>query len=339
MKKNVLKALVLLQILFFSAESTLGQMQGAISIGAMQYEGDIGGRFPKGPRQLNNPTSKPAIAVGMELGYKIAPFLVLRTGLSFGTIYGDDTKISPKNFDTIDSLKAKRNFDRALQFKSPINEITIGAELYPLYLLNSSLETALQPYIVLGFGVFSFNPKGIWTDTSTKINSWVDLRPLRTEGQGIYKDITNQSMGFINDEYKLTTTNLSIGFGLKYAIRNNLHIGYELFIRRTSTDYLDDASKDYIDINVYNDLFATNNTLKDQARQLSNRGQYYKDDTRFIGDPQNFAIGNTRGGREEIINDFYYTNSIKLIFEIGGENNSFTSRKGFRRYTRCPPVF
>jgi hypothetical protein len=278
----------------------------------------------------------------MDLGYRIAPFLTLRTGLTFGTIYADDTKIPRASFTSADSSKARRNFDRALQIKSHINEIAIGAEVYPLSLLNKSYSSPLQPYLVVGFGVFNFNPKGVYTDISdpqNKSNSWVALKPLRTEGQGILIDITDTSLGFINEEYSLISTNISIGLGLKYTIKNNIHIGYELLIRRTNTDYLDDASKDYINTSVYDRFFSTNPTLKDQAKYFSNRREYYNGNLVLEGNANAFDFGQQRGGIDNNRSDFYYTNSLKLIFELGRNNNTASSRKGFRRGLKCPSVF
>jgi hypothetical protein len=337
MRKHVIRALVVLQLLFNTSYSAIAQIQGAISAGAMQYEGDIGGRFPKS--QLNNPTSKPVPSIGMELGYKISPVLTLRTGLTFGTIYGDDTKISQSSFNTPDGTKAKRNFDRALQIKSHINEIAVGAEMYPLFLINKSFVSPLQPYLVVGFGVFNFNPKGVYTDTTNGIKSWVALKPLRTEGQGIPINSTDPTQGLINEEYSLYSTNISIGLGLKYAIKSNIHIGYELLIRRTNTDYLDDASKNYIDVNYFDQFFSSNPILKDQAKQFSNRRIYYNNNLVLVGNANAFDVGEPRGGLQDNRNDFYYTNSIKLIFDLSRNDENGSSRNSYRRGLKCPSVF
>lgn len=347
MKKIVFRALLIIQICVFANQHTFAQLEGGITIGAMQYEGDIGGRFPAGPYQLHNPTSKPGLAVGFEAGYKITPYLKVRAGLNFGTIYGSDKKINKDNFTTKDSLKAKRNFDRALDYKSPINEFLLGAELYPLSLFNPGTQTAFQPYLIVGFGLFNFNPKAIWTDTLNKIDSWVELRPLRTEGQGILKNLSDPGSGFIKNEYKLIQTNFSFGLGFKYSFNSNIGIAYEFTLRRTSTDYLDDASGKYIDINIYNSFFGSDLQLIDQARQLSNRGLYYNDNNRLVGTPDNFKVDNvdpnntgSRGGRQEIINDYYYTNSIKITFSLGN-NNSYrnSSNYKYRKTLRDPVVY
>ncbi len=344
MKKIVFRALLIIQICVFANQHTFAQLEGGITIGAMQYEGDIGGRFPAGPYQLNNPTSNAGLAVGFEAGYKITPYLKVRAGLNFGTIYGNDRKIDTVNLinklEESDRLKAERNFDRGIIYKSPINEFLLGAEFYPLTLINPGTQTAFQPYLIVGFGLFNFNPKAIWTDTLNEIDSWVELRPLRTEGQGILKNLSDPGSGFIKNEYKLIQTNFSFGLGFKYNINSNIGIAYEFTLRRTSTDYLDDASGNYIDINIYNTIFNSDPQLRDQARQLSNRGLYYSDDSRLIGDPTNFAIGKTRGGRIDVINDYYYTNSIKITFSLGN-NNSYrnSSNYKYRKTLRDPVVY
>ena len=65
-------------------------------------------------------------------------------------------------------------------------------------------------------------------------------KPLSTEGQGL-ADFPGQK------PYHLTQFALPFGIGLRYALSDNVHIGFELSDRKTFTDYLDDVSSHYVD--------------------------------------------------------------------------------------------
>jgi hypothetical protein len=347
MRKHAIKILVLLQLLFNTSNSAIAQLEGGFFLGVMQYEGDIGGRFPFGRlSQLNNPTSKPGIALGMDLGYFVNPFLRLRSTIHFGTIYGNDKKLEPllrniSTFSTEDQKKIERNYNRALEFKSPINELGLGAEIYPLTFLNKNSNNSkkIEPYIFLGIGIFTFNPKGIYIGRDSVIN-WINLRPLKTEGQGI-----------LYDEYDLYSTNIAIGLGFRMAINNKISLAYELNFRTAQTDYLDDASSKYINLDLFDSYFATDLLLRDQAKQLSNRYLYYMDPNKLYNKTMNFT-GNpldlpvvfkndaTRGGRDKIDKDYFYSNSLKVIINI---NNSKKEERlmnfKYRGSVICPKIF
>jgi hypothetical protein len=59
---------------------------------------------------------------------------------------------------------------------------------------------------------------------------------LSTEGQGIYPD---------KKPYSLWQPTIPFGGGVKFAITENLRIGFEIGLRKLFTDYLDDVSTSY----------------------------------------------------------------------------------------------
>jgi hypothetical protein len=90
-----------------------------------------------------------------------------------------------------------------------------------------------SPYVLAGVGYFSFNPQ-------TKLgNNYIDLQPLRTEGQGFAE--TGRK------EYSLSQLNIPIGAGVKYELSPLVNLRAELLYRKTFTDYIDDLSTTYID--------------------------------------------------------------------------------------------
>lgn len=347
MTTSIKSSLLIFAFTFFSISNSYAQFESGFFIGAMQYEGDIGGRFPFNRlSQLHNPTSKPALSLGMELGYYVTPFMRLRSNMHIGTIYGSDKKLEPllKNlnrFPLNDQKKIERNYNRGNEYKSPINELGLGIEIFPLAILNNSLYSSakIQPYFTLGIGIFTFNPKGIYIGKDSVVN-WVELHPLRTEGQGIIKE-----------KYDLYSTNLAIGLGFRMAINSQISLVYELYFRRTETDYLDDASWKYIDLSLYDSYFSSDPLQRDQAKQLSNKYLYYIDPNKlynktmnFTGNPLDlpevFKIGATRGGRDEIINDYFYSNSIKIIFKLkSSKKEELMMNLKYRGSVICPRVF
>ncbi len=71
---------------------------------------------------------------------------------------------------------------------------------------------------------------------------WVDLKPLRTEGQGLIPG---------REEYKLTQLNIPMGIGVKYFLTETFHVSSEVLHRKTFTDYIDDVSTNYVDPDIF----------------------------------------------------------------------------------------
>src|SRR5436190_9660668 len=94
------------------------------------------------------------------------------------------------------------------------------------------------PYVSLGVGVFSYDPYAYLQGQK------YFLRPLGTEGQGssLYPD---------RKPYSSMAICFPIGVGIKYAFNERFNIGLEITHRFTTTDYLDDVSKTYVDPAVF----------------------------------------------------------------------------------------
>lgn len=155
------------------------------------------------------------------IGAMYQNYVGARLEVSFGQISGADS---------LGGLNADKN----LSYRSKINEVALIGEFHP-FMLNNNLEEPSQfsPYVAAGIGWFSFNPQAYYQ------NKWVDLRPLRTEGQGFaeYKD---------REVYKLSQVSFPIGLGVRYELSQMFNLRFEILNRFTFTDYLDDASKPYI---------------------------------------------------------------------------------------------
>lgn len=275
-----------------------------ITVGPSNFLGDLGGNAGKGTTFLkdnNFPMTK--LMYGAFLTYQPNEWLGFRLAANMGTLEGDDAIIKGKG--GWEEARKLRNSD----FKSKIQEAMLLVELYPTVFLEyepSDIWLKLRPYVGAGVGVFKFNPKG--HDPVT--NQWVDLKPLRTEGQGFaeYPD---------RKEYKLTQLNIPLALGVKYFLSESVNLSLEILHRKTFTDYIDDVSTRYIDPA----LFYTHMPLN-QARLAQRMANKSLNGV--------FDAGDKRG--TESNNDAYYSVGFKLGIRLGNGDRYGTS-------TRCPIRF
>jgi hypothetical protein len=279
--------------------------EAGITVGPSNFLGDLGGTAGIGRRGLkdnNFPMTK--LNFGAWLTYNPTDWLAFRLNLSVGSLEGDDAIIKGKG--GMEEARKRRNSD----FKSPLQEAFIAAEIYPTVFFEyepSDVYKKLRPYGLIGVGVFRFNPKG--TDPLT--GQWVELRPLHTEGQG-FPEFPDRK------EYKLIQMNVPMGVGVKYYINDNMHVGLEV----TFTDYIDDVSTSYIDPA----LFYAHLPL--QQAQLAERMANKSGLVSGTGAP--YLPGQKRGTAEN--NDAYYTFQVKFGLRLGNNDRWSTS-------TRCPVRF
>jgi hypothetical protein len=280
--------------------------EAGISVGPSNFLGDLGGTQGKGTTFLkdnNFPMTK--LMFGLYAGYHPSEWFGFRLSVNFGTLEGDDAIIKGKG--GYEEARKIRNSD----FRSKLTEATLVAEVYPTAFLEyepTDVFLKLRPYGVIGVGFFKFNPQG--TDPLT--GSWVDLKPLRTEGQGFpeYPD---------RKEYKLTQLNIPMGVGVKYFLSEKVNVSLEILHRKTFTDYIDDVSTQYIDpAAFYTNLpLAQAQVAERMANKSGTTGTRYEP-------------GNKRGTPTN--NDAYYSIDFKLGFRLGSNDRYGNS-------TRCPIRF
>jgi hypothetical protein len=195
--------------------------------------------------------------------------------------------------------------DRNLSFRSTITELNVLAD-YTFLNLN---DYGLSPYLFAGVAVFHFNPY-----TFDSVGSKFFLKPLSTEGQGLnaYPNIKN---------YALTQISLPFGAGVRWRIANNMLLSYEIGLRKTFTDYLDDVSTVYVDPL----LLATERG--DKAVELAFRGNQKNN----VAYP---PAGTIRGGSK--FKDWYYVSGLTLSIAINKVSSSAIGWGGRRSNTKCP---
>jgi hypothetical protein len=236
---------------------------------------------------------------GAGIKYDLTSHFALRAAFNHASIEGDDRKSK-------DALLRARN----LSFASKINE---GSLLLEYTVLNME-EKRFSPYVYSGVTVFHFNPYAYDT-----LGNKVFLKPLGTEGQGIDPD---------RKPYKLTQVALPFGFGVKFRINDNTVLAYEVSLRKTITDYLDDVSSTYYD-----------QTALAQARGLKAVEMAYRGDEVKDGNTTYPDNGSIRGGSK--YKDWYYFTGFTLYIGLGSGNGGgspFGRTRGGRNQLGCPKV-
>jgi len=258
--------------------------------GLANYNGDLLDKFY--PKKITNGF------IGFSAHYELQDQIIIRGGFSFARVNGSDTY----------SLKANLK-KRNLRFETGISEFSIVGEYY----LFNLYEKKISPYIFAGLAIFHFNP---YSYDSTGVSYY--LKPLSTEGQGIYPD---------KKPYSLLQPAIPFGGGIKFAITDNFRLGFEFGIRKLFTDYLDDVSTSYPD---YNDLLTAKGS---KAIEFSYRGGELQ------GGSTVFPTKNTQRGSSNA-NDIYFFTGVNLTFRptIKGGGGKLYRSSGKKSKYGCPTV-
>ncbi len=160
---------------------------------------------------------------GVVYKYFFNPRVGVRVGASYGSITAADS---------LSDVAVHK--DRNLSFATNIFELHAALEVNFLPIEIDRMK--FTPYIFAGIAGFHFNPY-----TEAQNGERVYLRGLGTEGQNIpiYPD---------RKEYKSNNIAFPLGGGLKLFLGKALMITTELGFRYTQTDYLDDVSKSYVNM-------------------------------------------------------------------------------------------
>lgn len=290
-----------------------GKVEIGLGLGPMFFLGDLGGNQGVGQSTWLKDVQFPLVNLSKGLFFNVYPaeWLGFRLAINHSIVEGYDSTIKGKGGD--EEFRKSRN----LAFKSSLLEGYAALEISPTVFLEKydGLLGKIRPYGVIGVGFFHFNPKAQYIEPNGS-RKWVELHPLRLEGQGFaeYSD---------RKPYSLTQLEIPAGFGVKYFIKENMFIGIEILHRQTFTDYVDDVSKTYID----NTLFSK--YLTPEQAQMANQ-LYYRENlvsgsaTRpNMSDPQ-------RGDPTQ--NDAFFS----TILRMGWRLNHMSSEL---RQLRCPAFY
>lgn len=284
MTARIIKYTLPFLILFstYTAEAQYNEM--GIMLGVANYKGELS-------RHLFN-TDFLHPAVGFFYRHNRDRRWSWKLEFNYGRISGDDSKAGTP-FEV----------DRNLSFYSDIFEISPQIEFNFLPFETGRSDYPFTPYLFSGLSVFHFNPKA-------KIGDNVyDLQPLGTEGQG--------SNG--TKKYKRLQFAIPIGGGVKISA-GKIGIGIEVGARRTYTDYLDDVSTIYPEMNT---LLAANGPA---AVVLSDRSFSRLDTTSAVNSYYRKQRGNSTD------KDWYLFVGVTIFWRMSSSLSDICKPFKLRRY-------
>jgi hypothetical protein len=213
--RKLLAALLFAAPLSVFSQAIVQEGEFGVGLGAAHYFGDLNTRA-----RLN----RPKLAAGLFFRKNFGNYIALRVQGSFAQLGYSDV------YNTHNEFMRRRN----LSFNTNIWEFALMGDFNFYRFLPGDPDLRFTPYVTLGVSAFSYDPYAYLG--GTKYN----LRELGTEGQydTSYRDRRPYgSMAFA----------IPFGVGVKYALNERINIGFEIVHRFTTTDYLDDVSKTYVD--------------------------------------------------------------------------------------------
>jgi hypothetical protein len=266
---------------FISTNLSSQYTEVGVFVGVSNYHGDL---TPK-----NLEVSSYAPAFGAFGRYNFNGHLAAKVHFYKGVLQGSD----------FHAQVTKGERARNLSFRTDVYELGAQFEYNFLDFKVAIKDHITTPYIFAGVAGFYYNPQA-------EINGqWFDLRPLSTEGQGLE--------GSSAQPYQKFSIAIPMGLGVKFNINHVTNIGLEFGMRKTFTDYIDDVSTTYPDLNVLA------SEVGDFAAALSYRAPEYNPDA--PADPQ----GTSRGDATD--KDWYFFGGVTFSVNIGKANGFKQNQK------------
>jgi hypothetical protein len=291
--------------------STIG-----ITLNALNYYGDIAPL----PKKMSSDINFTRPGVGIAYTLRKGPRYTLQSQFLYGIIRGDDAASAAKDDDN-GIYRIRRN----TSFRNAIKELSVSA-VFDLFDNNSVYTHRPQwtPYVFFGASIFHHNPKARVPDkdlnghTLSKAGQWVALQPLGTEGQFATLDKTDVNYGI--KPYPLIQPSLLFGLGVRYKINEVLDCWFDFSMRYTFTDYLDDVSRNYVDLGVFTDPLSQSLSYRTYQASvpvgsthtyLARDGKYYTVEAGYGSEYRD----NWRGNKND--RDIILVTSLRLSHVIG----------------------
>jgi len=243
-----------------------------IGLGAGHYFGDLNTR---------GAINRPKFSGGIYFIKQFNNYVGLR-------ISGDYAFLGYSDIYSKNETQKRRN----LSFNTNVWELSLSGYFNFFRFIPGVEGYNFTPYLSLGAGVFSYDPYAYLQGTKYY------LRPLGTEGQNVDSGAK---------QYGDMAICIPFTIGVKYAINENVNVFAEIGYRFTTTDYLDDVSKNYAGA----DAFVS--THPDGTQEVEYPAYYLQDRSYATGTPIGIK-GRQRGNSSQ--NDAYVLFHIGVSFNI-----------------------
>ncbi len=289
------------------------------SVSALNYYGDIAPR----PQRVSTDISFTRPALGISFTHRFGPRYSLQAQFQYGTLKGSDAESA----DFADQENGKFRYQRNLSFRNRIKELSVVA-YFDLFENDATYISRVKwtPYVYLGVAGFLHNPQA--QAPASGLNGealgvaegeWIDLRPLGTEGQYATLAATDANSGI--KAYSKIQVAIPFGIGARFRLNEVMDLWADIGFRYTFTDYLDDVSKNYVDLGVFDNNLAramsyrsnelAANELPPLQSYVARNGQTY---STIAGYGQEYP-DNVRGSKND--KDVYMVTTIRLTYILG----------------------
>jgi len=288
------------------------------SLGAFNYYGDLA---PK-PKSVSTDISLTKPSVGVSLMHRFGPRYTLLGEFNYGSIHGSDAESADFN----DTENGRYRYQRNLSFRNRIKELTVVA-YFDLFENTGRYISRVKwtPYAFAGVTGFLHNPQAkapatdLFGNALPEAGQWVDLRPLGTEGQYSQLESTDANSGI--KPYSKIQVAIPIGIGARFRLNDVMDLWAEVGFRYTFTDYLDDVSRNYVDLGVLDSPLAKAMSYRSNEldpSQLPAKESYVGRDGVTYSNIPGYGrehYSNNRGSKND--KDIYMVTSLRLTYIIG----------------------
>ena len=201
-----------------SAVFAVAQTSFKTYVGQSYYQGDLS------PMNHRASFSEGSLAIGIGVSRQVSKYFTVGIDIFKGQLKGDDRK----SFDEDRRIRNLR-FQNSYVEGSAVVEFNISQ----LFRDSTYAGKGIDVYYKTGVGIIRSNP-------TTELNGQeYVLREYGTEGQ---------YLPGAPEAYGLHHVTIPFGLGCRFALTPKISIGLEAVLRATFTDYLDDVSSAYPDL-------------------------------------------------------------------------------------------
>jgi len=286
------------------------------SVNALNYYGDLAPT----PKKLSTDISFTRPGFGLSFMHRFGPRYTVLGQFMYGTLRGSDSESANKD----DADNGIYRYRRNLSFRNNIKEFSVTF-VFDLFKNDGNYIARVKwtPYLFVGIAGFLHNPQAIAPATDptgaplAEAGKWVNLRPLGTEGQYSTLDPTDVNSGI--KPYKLFQAAIPFGVGARLRLTETLDLWADIGFRYTFTDYLDDVSRNYVDLGVLKSPLAKAMSYRTGELALPTSTHQYvgRDGQTYTVEP-GYGEENTwnnRGSKKD--RDIYMVTSIRITHIIG----------------------
>jgi hypothetical protein len=282
------------------------------SVNALNYYGDLSPR----PNRVSSDISFTRPGFGVSLSHRFGPRYTLQAQFMYATLRGSDNESADKT----DLQNGIFRYQRNLSFRNQIKELTVVGVIDLFENENTYISRVpFTPYAYLGIAAFLNNPEAQAPATDltgaplAQAGQWVKLRPLGTEGQ--YSTLAPTDVNYGIKPYKALQVAIPFGFGARFRINEVMDFSADIGFRFTFTDYLDDVSQNYVDLDKLKSPLAQ--AMSYRTNELGAPKNPYTTSSGIVVENGygSESPTNKRGGKNE--NDLYMVTSFRLSYILG----------------------